>query len=65
MAICGCFYHCINNVAGRKMLFNVFNPFQPSVAFHVENSHLLCFVNEMAGFYMEGKIGWKQVKAVY
>ena len=30
-----------------------FNPFQPSVAFHIKTSHLICSPNEMAGFYMK------------
>ena len=29
------------------------NPFQPSVAFHIGTSHLICSVNQMTGFYME------------
>ena len=28
-------------------------PFQPSVAFHEETSHLICSLNQMTGFYME------------
>ena len=43
------------------MLFNVdfFDPFQPSVAFHIETSHLTCIANEMTGFYMKCKTGLK------
>ena len=29
------------------------NLFQPSVAFYVEASHLICSANQMAGFYMK------------
>ena len=28
------------------------NPFQPSVAFYIETSHLICIANEVRGFYM-------------
>ena len=33
------------------------NPFQPSVTFHIENSHLFC----RASFYMKCNIGLKWV----
>ena len=29
------------------------NPFQVSVAFHTETSHLICSVSQMTGFYMK------------
>ena len=29
------------------------NLFQPSVAFYIEASHLICSANQMAGFYMK------------
>ena len=29
------------------------NPFQPSVAFHIETSHLFCSAKQTTGFYME------------
>ena len=29
------------------------NPFQLSVPFHIETSHLLYFENQMTGFYMK------------
>ena len=35
------------------------NLFQPSVAFHIETSHLICFVNQMTSFYMERNSGLK------
>ena len=38
------------------------NPFQPSVVFHVETSHLFCSANQMTGFYMECNTGLKWVK---
>ena len=30
-----------------------FNPFQGSVAFHLETSHLFCRANQLTGFYMK------------
>ena len=36
---------------------NAFNPFQPSVAFHVETSHLFCFAKQVTGFYMKCNTG--------
>ena len=41
---------------------NKFNPFQPSVAFNIETSHLICSANQMTGFYMKCNIGMKWVK---
>ena len=32
---------------------NSINPFQPSVAFHVETSYLIYSANQMIGFYMK------------
>ena len=32
---------------------DVFNPFQPSVAFHIETSHWFYFAREMTGSYMK------------
>ena len=29
------------------------NPYQPSVAFHIETSYLICIANQMAGFNMK------------
>ena len=44
-------------------LYNIlFNPFQPSVAFHIETSHLICCANQMTGFYMKRNTGLKWVK---
>ena len=32
----------------------IFSPLsQPSVAFHIETSHLICTANQMTGFYMK------------
>ena len=37
------------------VLFSIqyINPFQPSVAFHMETSHLISIANQMTGFYIE------------
>ena len=40
------------------------NPFQPSVAFHIETSHLNCITNQKAGFYMNCITGLELVKAL-
>ena len=39
------------------------NPFQPSVAFHIETSHLFCKTNakQMSGFYVKRNTGLKWV----
>ena len=29
------------------------NPFQPSIAFHIETGHLICSANQLTGFYMK------------
>ena len=31
------------------------NPFQPSVTYHIETSHLFCFAKQMTGFHMKCK----------
>ena len=38
------------------------NPFQPSVAFHMETSYLICTANQMTGFHMKCNTGLKLVK---
>ena len=38
------------------------NPFQPSVEFHIETSHLFCRAKQMTGFYMKHKNGLKWAK---
>ena len=44
----------------RKLI----NPFQLSVAFRMETSHLICSANQMTGFYMECNTGVKWVNKV-
>ena len=38
------------------------NPFQSSVVFHVETSHLFCRAKQMTGFYMKRNTGLECVK---
>ena len=40
------------------------NPFQPSLAFHTETSHLFCSADQMTGFYMECNTGLKWIKGI-
>ena len=50
---------------GRKKheiyILNTLNPFQPSVAFHIETRHLICSVNQITGFCMQQNTGLKWV----
>ena len=39
-----------------------FNPFQPSVAFHIETSHLFCSGKQMTDFYIKRNNGLKLIK---
>ena len=41
----------------RPYNFNFLNPFQSSVAFHVETSHSIFCVNEITGFYKKCNTG--------
>ena len=40
-------------------LFSIFNPFQLSIVFHIETSHLFCSAKEIIGFNMKRNIGPK------
>ena len=42
-------------------IYKCFSPFQSSVAFHIETSHLICNANQMIGFFMKCKTGLKWV----
>ena len=42
-------------------LFSAINPFQPSVAFHIETSHLISSANQITGFSMKYNTGQKWV----
>ena len=46
----------------RKVKIRFINPFQPSVAFHIEISHLIFNENQVTDFYMECNTGLKWVK---
>ena len=37
------------------------NPCQPSFAFHIETSYLICIANQLTGFYMKRIAGLKLV----
>ena len=41
--------------------YKLFNLFQRDVAFHIETSHLFCFVKQKIGFYMKCNAGVKWV----
>ena len=40
-----------------KQKIENFNPFQPSVVFHIETNDLICYANQMAAFYMKCNTG--------
>ena len=42
---------------------NLINPFQPSVAFYIETSHLIFIANQIIGFCMKWNTRLKWVKA--
>ena len=42
--------------------FTIFTLFGPSVAFHIETSHLISIANQMTGFYRKCNTGLKWVK---
>ena len=47
----------------RKSIWKeIFNPFQPSPAFHIEISHLFGSAKQMTGFYMKPNTGQKWVE---
>ena len=50
-------YTTIRSSQGRNL-------FQPSVAFHVETSHLFCGAKQMTGFCMKRNTGLKWVKVI-
>ena len=41
-----------------------FNSFQPSIAFHMETSHLFCSTKQVTGFCMKTNTGLKWVKTL-
>ena len=50
-----------NNI--KKSFKTNFNQFQPSVAFHIETSHLFCRAKQITGLYMKLNTGLKWVNA--
>ena len=46
------------------MYINAHNPFQLSITFHIENSHLIYSANQMAGFYIKCNTKLKWVNKV-
>ena len=72
-------YHSYSNLGFRKQLNpkklftklvkspfgkSVLNPFQHSVAFHIETSHLFCTTNQMNSFYMICNSGLKWLTSI-
>ena len=53
-----------NMIGCFQKWFRLFNPFQSSVAFHIETSDLTCIANQMTGFYMRWKTGLKLVNRI-
>ena len=45
-----------------NFMYIQYNPFQTSIAFRVETSHLVCSENELTGFYIECNTGQKWVE---
>ena len=57
----------ITNASNLKELSSIsrkstFDPFQPSVSFHITTSQLICIVNQINGFYMKNNNGLQWVK---
>ena len=51
----------VKTLTVKNALSIIFNQFQPSDAFHIENSHLIFTANQMTGFYMKCNTGLKWV----
>ena len=52
-----CYGFLMISEGNKNVYLNSFNPFQTSISFHIETSHLICTVNQMFGFYMELTLG--------
>ena len=52
------YVHTQNSASGHYF----FNPFQFTVVFHIETSHLTCKANQMVGFFMKCSVELKWVK---
>ena len=51
----------------KLFIFHLFDavylkPFHPSVAFHIESSHLICWSNQMTGFYVKLTLSWNEFR---
>ena len=46
-----------------RIVHFIYNPFQPSVAFHIGTSHLFCSARQMTGFYMKRNTRLKWVNS--
>ena len=51
-----CDFSFIHIASSQHFCFHK-SSFHPSVAFHVETSHLICLVNQMTDFYMRYNTG--------
>ena len=49
----------ISSPHSARAFSKYFNPLQPSVAFHAENSRLIYTANQVTGFYMKCNTGLK------
>ena len=52
-------FKTLSNIYGEVFLQNIFDQFQPSVTFHMENNHLICRAKEITRFYINRNIGLK------
>ena len=52
---------CMKELKENILICLNFKPFQPSVAFHIETSHLFCRTKQMTGFYVKRSNGLKWV----
>ena len=55
---------CLYIFSNFDFFCNCINSFQPSDAFYIETSHLICSANQVTGFYMKCNTGLKWVKLI-
>ena len=48
----------------KPIPLDLIKPFQPSISFHIEISHLFCFAKQMTGFYMIPNTGLEWVNYI-
>ena len=58
-------FNSTSNFCTLEIICLLFNLFQSTVAFHIENSHLFCFAKQMTGFYIKRNTGLKWVKRTF